>query len=112
MGLLGGLIAGVKIAFDAYCNWQKKKLDELVNSAVSKIEAFRKRTSSMFGQLDQQKSNDSIQKQFDQANNAFRKSQQANETAKLTLEQLQRNVDLVTDGFKSIETQAKKVVDA
>ena len=112
MGLLGGLIAGVKIAFDAYCNWQKKKLDELVNSAVSKIEAFRKRTSSMFGQLDQQKSNDSIQKQFDQANSAFRKSQQANETAKLTLEQLQRNVDLVTDGFKSIETQAKKVVDA
>ena len=106
------MIAGVKIAFDAYCNWQKKKLDELVNSAVSKIEAFRKRTSSMFGQLDRQKSNDSTQKQFDQANNAFRKSQQANETAKLTLEQLQRNVDLVTDGFKSIEAQAKKVVDA
>lgn len=111
LGLLGGVIAGVKIAFDSYCEWQKKKIEELVNAALSKIEAFQKKTASLFGQLDSQKSQDSVQKQFDSANNARRQSENANEIAKLTLEQLQRNVDLVTDGYKEIEQQAKKVVE-
>lgn len=112
MGLIGGVIAGLKMAFDAYVEWQKKKIEEMFKAAENRINQFANRAKQLMGQLNTAQKNNSAQNSINSAFNASKQAEDANKIAKLKVDQLQRQIDLVTGGFKEVEASAKKVVDA
>ena len=51
MGLIGGVIAGLKMAFDAYTEWQKKKIEDMFKAAENRINSFVSKTKQLMSQL-------------------------------------------------------------
>lgn len=59
MGLIGGVIAGVKMVFDAYVEWQKKKIEEMFKAAENRINQFASKAKQIMGQLNTSNKNNS-----------------------------------------------------